>query len=73
MVGVFLLEVPLYGKSALPFRSSTVKWLWLVECAAEQQMNEISNSLKVSIIIEIHLTFIVTCSKYFPDNDENSI
>jgi hypothetical protein len=37
MVGVFLWEVPLYGKSALHFRSSTVKWLWLVECADEHR------------------------------------
>jgi len=37
MVGVFLLEVPLYSMSALPFLSSTVKWFWLVECADEHQ------------------------------------
>jgi len=37
MVGVFLWEVPLYGKSALPFQCSTVKWTWMVECAYEHQ------------------------------------
>jgi len=35
LVGVFLLEVPLYGKSTLQFGRSTVKWTWLVECADE--------------------------------------